>query len=165
MLMNSKIWIIYVNKKLPAAAAAALLYCWYAIYIPCIPAPQQTLQTDISWMQPLYDDVDISDEFVSCQLLATGRIVSQCCTNAMKGSCKVFPWMVLSGGLIRFEWREQQQKTQAESIHLSWVGEYHHFFWHSGKLSHVISFDALLESTSKLLGVKVRFLSQKLGYC
>ena len=53
----------------------------------------KTLQADISRMATRYHDLDISGEFASCHLLAAERIVSPSFTNAMKGSCKVFPRM------------------------------------------------------------------------
>ena len=51
----------------------------------------KTLLVDISRMATRYHDLEISGEFASCHLLADGRIVSPSYTNAMKGSCKVFP--------------------------------------------------------------------------
>jgi len=85
----------------------------------------KTLQADISRMATRYHDLDISGEFASCHLLAAERIVSPSYTNAMKGSCKVFPRMEI---LAAFElalyglssWSISKKLNLRASVWLEW---------------------------------------------
>ena len=85
----------------------------------------KTLQVDISRMATRYHDLEISGEFASCHLLGTGRIVSPSYTNAMKGSCKVFPWMEILAAFVLAlyglsSWSSSKKLNLRASFWLEW---------------------------------------------
>ena len=76
-------------------------------------------------MATRYHDLEISGEFASCHLLGTGRIVSPSYTNAMKGSCKVFPSMEILAAFVLAlyglsSWSSSKKLNLRASVWLEW---------------------------------------------